>query len=167
MGKKKRIFIGALIYAMSCTTVSNIWKKKQETTNTEVARFRKEIQTKKAQGQAIFHWYAEELDFLPVDYWHPLTASTVRERVDTVSLERDLAGDDDREFCSACNRDQEAIAKLYNRTYNSVYRTVVVQDSYVKGFQSLPNYRKRTNSTPGSGVSLIIGQWIICTRPSR
>lgn len=100
--KKKWILIGVLIYAVSCTIVSNIvlfipvigrvlgvlvgmvclvaavyvglngWKKEQETTNTEVARLQKEIQAKKAQGQAVFDQHAEELDFLPVDYWYPL-----------------------------------------------------------------------------------------------
>lgn len=70
----------------------------------------------------------------------------------------------DAKFCSKCgetqgfsselieqakNGNEEAVAELYRRTYNNVYRTVkmlissedtvldIVQDSYVKGFQSL------------------------------
>lgn len=70
----------------------------------------------------------------------------------------------DSKFCPKCGEaqgfsadlierakdgDQDAIAELYNRTYNNVYFTVkalissedtildIVQDSYVKGFQSL------------------------------
>lgn len=100
--KKKWILIGVLIYAVSCTVVSNIvlyipvigrflsvlvgiaclvaavyvglsgWKKEQETTNAEVARLQKEIQAKKDRGQAVFDQHAVELDFLPVDYWYPL-----------------------------------------------------------------------------------------------
>lgn len=50
---------------------------------------------------------------------------------------------------AAENGDQNAIADLYNRTYNSVYRSIrilvkdddtildILQDSYIKGFQSL------------------------------
>lgn len=100
--KKKWILLGVLIYAVSCPVVSNIvvfiptigkalgvfvgavclaaavyvglngWKKEQQRTNTEVARLQKEIQAKRAQGQAVFDEYAAEMDFLPVDYWYPL-----------------------------------------------------------------------------------------------
>lgn len=48
------------------------WKQTQEKTNAEVEQRQKEIQAKRAQGQAVFDQYAAEMDFLPVDYWYPL-----------------------------------------------------------------------------------------------
>ena len=58
---------------------------------------------------------------------------------------------------AAMDGDQEAIERLYNRTYNAVYQTVksmirdedtvldIVQDSYVRGFQNLDRLREPGN----------------------
>lgn len=57
----------------------------------------------------------------------------------------------------AINGDQEVITELYNRTYNNVYHTIkamvkdedtvldILQDSYIKGFQSLEQLDKPEN----------------------
>lgn len=49
-----------------------VYKKEQESVNSEIAKLQAQIEKEKGYAQQIFDDHVEELAFLPVDYWYPM-----------------------------------------------------------------------------------------------